>query len=162
MLRTLHSLTTLIALAAFLLLATGCPEQAFEEPDYCASLEEAQVSGLLLGDPYEGFAPLGPESYSEVQYGPQGGAMFFFKVRAIGAGLPTCMTVDVNLQADDGADLGSAQVSVRFLEDEGASSRTSQTLRINLPYGQSFEGRAATLTATIGPAEGRADVILHE
>jgi len=149
------------ALSAFLCLATGCPEQLPAE-DLCSSTSQAQLTRIEVGDSYEGFMPLGPESYTEVQYGPQGGSMVFFKVRAFGVQVPQCMTVQVALTDASGAMMGRAEVSVNFYEDEDGLSKTSRPLQVTLFQGGPYEGKTATLQTQIGSAIENAEVTLHD
>ncbi|MCP4444161.1 MAG: hypothetical protein GY811_02285 [Myxococcales bacterium] len=131
-------------------------------PDYCTTEGQTEVESVILGDSYEGFMPIGPESYSEVRYGNQGGAMLLFKVRALGPDVPACMTVDAVLEELDGTQIGSNQFSVSFAEDESGGSCSSQALPINLPYGTSFEGMGAVLIVRIGSVETSAEITMHE
>lgn len=149
------------ALSAILCLATGCPEQLPAE-DLCSSTSQAQLTRIEVGDSYEGFMPLGPESYTEVQYGPQGGSMVFFKVRAFGVQVPQCMTVQVALTDASGAMMGRAEVSVNFYEDEDGLSKTSRPLQVTLFQGGPYEGKTATLQTQIGSAIENAEVTLHD
>ena len=149
------------ALTAFLCLATGCPEQLPAE-DLCSSTSQAQLTRIEVGDSYEGFMPLGPESYTEVQYGPQGGSMVFFKVRAFGVQVPQCMTVQVALTDASGEMMGRAEVSVNFYEDEDGLSKTSRPLQVTLFQSGPYEGKTATLQTQIGSAIEDAEVTLHD
>lgn len=157
----LHMLRTSLALAAMLCLASGCPEQ-LPQQDLCSAVGEAQVSRIEVGDAYEGFMPLGPESFTEVQYGAQGGAMLFFKVRAFGTQMPTCMTVQLRLTSDEGETMANTEVAVNFYEDQSGMSRTSRPLQLTLYGIGPFDGQTATLHTQIGSAAMDAEVTIRE
>lgn len=150
-----------LALAAVVCLASGCPEQ-LPPKDLCLTAGEAQASRIEVGDRYEGFMALGPDSYTEVQYGPQGGAMLFFKVRAFGTQVPTCMTVQVRLTDDLGEVMGNAEVSVNFYDDQDGLSKTSKPLQVTLFGGGSYDGKTARLHAQIGSAARDVEVTMRE
>lgn len=151
-----------LALALITPLA-GClgGEEAAEE-DLCSPDGQVSLASLELGAPEDSFAALADGAEMEMQYGLQGGMMFFFRMRAQGTDVPTCMNVRIELIDSDGTVYSDTDVPVRFSETSGEGALLSAFTPVVLFETGAYDGKTATLRAGIGDAEALRSVLLRE
>lgn len=143
---------------------SGCilgGEEAAEE-DLCSPSGKIALASLSLGAPEDSFAPLADGAEMEMQYGLQGGMMFFFRLRAQGVDVPTCMSVRIELIDDDGTVHSDTNVPVRFGQSAGDGGLLSDFTPVVLFEFGAYDGKTATLRAVIGDAEDSRSVLLRE
>ncbi len=150
-----------IALLTSSIAACSGGEQDIEE-DLCAPESQLSVASLELGMPIGSFVPLAADAPMEMEYGLQGGMMFFFRMRAGGQDEPVCMSVRVELIAEDGTIFAETEVPVRFSENEDGTMIVSENTPVVLFEFGAYDGKLATLRASIGGATDSRRVLLRE
>ncbi len=154
-------LTTLLPLTLLSLTACIGGEHEFPEEESC-NPSQAAVEALELGAPEDSFDVLQTGDAMEMEYGLQGGMMFFFRMRATGAEASSCMNVQIELTGDDGTVFANEAVPVRFFEEGGEDGRISEYTPVVLFEVGFYDGKTATLRVSIGDAEDSRVVLLEE